>query len=129
MLKIFIGWDSGQAEPANVLKYSLEKHSSIPLDIRFLKLQELDFNRPLDPLQSTEFTYSRFLVPHLCGYESKAIFIDCDMLCLGDIKELYDLDMNKLSKKKLVKPNANGLQQAKTMVKRGRRNSLRSLSS
>ena len=35
----------------------------------------------------------RFLVPHLCGYQGKAIFMDCDMLCLGDIKELDDLDM------------------------------------
>ena len=40
------------------------------------------------PCQSTEFTYTRFLVPYLCGYQGKAIFIDCDMLCLGDIAEL-----------------------------------------
>jgi len=94
-LRIFIGWDSREAECADVLAYSLRKHATIPLDIRFLKLSELDFDRPLDPLQSTEFTYSRFLVPYLCNYEGKAIFMDCDMLCLGDLKELDDLAMSQ----------------------------------
>jgi lipopolysaccharide biosynthesis glycosyltransferase len=92
-LRIFIGFDRREAECADVLAYSLREHASIPLEIRYLKLSELDFDRPLDPLQSTEFTYSRFLVPRLCGYRGKAIFMDCDMLCLGDIKELDDLDM------------------------------------
>jgi lipopolysaccharide biosynthesis glycosyltransferase len=92
-LRIFIGFDHREAECADVLAYSLRAHASIPLDIRYLKLSELDFDRPLDPLQSTEFTYSRFLVPYLCDYRGKAVFMDCDMLCLGDIKELDDLDM------------------------------------
>jgi Glycosyl transferase family 8 len=97
MLRIFIGYDSREAECTDVLKYSLLKHSSIPLDIRYLELSKLDFNRPRDPLQSTEFTYTRFLVPHLCNYKGKAVFMDCDMLCLGDIRELDDLDMSNLA--------------------------------
>ncbi len=97
MLRVFIGFDSREAECADILKYSLLKHSSIPLDVRYLKLDELDFNRARDPLQSTEFTYTRFLVPHLCNYRGKAIFMDCDMLCLGDIKELDDLDVSGLA--------------------------------
>jgi lipopolysaccharide biosynthesis glycosyltransferase len=96
-LKIFIGWDSRFPEPALVLEYSLKKHSSIPLDINFLKYEELDFNREPDPLASTEFTYTRFLVPHLCGFKGKAIFMDNDMLCFNDIKELDDLSMEGLT--------------------------------
>ena len=95
MLRIFIGWDSRFPEPADVLRYSLLKHSSIPLDIRYLKLDELKLNRTHDPLASTEFTYSRFLVPYLCNFQGKAIFMDNDMLCLGDVKELDDLDMSQ----------------------------------
>jgi hypothetical protein len=97
MLTIFIGFDSREAEAADVLEYSLRRHSSIPLDIRYLKLAELNFARPRDPLQSTEFTYTRFLVPHLRGYQGKAVFMDCDMLCLGDIRELDELDMTGLA--------------------------------
>ncbi|MFO0947114.1 MAG: glycosyltransferase [Planctomycetota bacterium] len=97
MFRIFIGWDSREAECADILRHSLIKHSSIPLDIRYLKIDELGLHRPRDPLQSTEFTYTRFLVPHLCNFEGKAVFMDCDMVCLGDIKELDDLDMTGLA--------------------------------
>ena len=93
MLRIFIGWDSRFPEPADVLRYSLLKHSSIPLDIRYLKLDELGLNRTVDPLASTEFTYTRFLLPHLCNFQGKAMFLDNDMLCLGDVRELDELDM------------------------------------
>lgn len=92
--RIFIGWDSKQAESADVLAYSLRRHSSVPLDIRFLKLGELEFSRKLDPLQSTEFTYTRFLIPKLCDYQGTALFLDSDMLCLADVKELAELDMS-----------------------------------
>ena len=97
MLRIFIGWDSREAEVADVLTYSLREHASIPLDIHYLKLDELPLERERDPLQSTEFTYSRFLVPFLCDYKGKAIFMDCDMLALGDIKALDDLPMDSLA--------------------------------
>jgi len=95
--KIFIGYDSRMPIASDVLKYSLEKHSSTPLSIELLNLKELElsigFKRPQDPLQSTEFTYTRFLVPYLCGYKGKAIFMDNDMICLADINEVWNLDM------------------------------------
>lgn len=81
---------------ADVLVHSLLKHSSIPLDIRFLKKDELGFERH-DPLASTEFTYTRFLVPSLCGFHGTALFMDCDMLCFSDVKEIFDLDMSELA--------------------------------
>jgi lipopolysaccharide biosynthesis glycosyltransferase len=97
MLRIFIGWDSRFPEPADVLRYSLLRHSTIPLEIRYLKLDELKLRRPHDPLASTEFTYSRFLVPHLCGFRGTALFLDNDMLCLSDIREIAELDMHKFA--------------------------------
>jgi hypothetical protein len=38
----------------------------------------------------TEFTYSRFLVPYLCGFKGKAVFMDADMAVTGDIAELFE---------------------------------------
>lgn len=90
---VFIGWDSRMPEVSDVLTHSLRKHSSKPLTITHLKLPELGLNRVFDPLASTEFTYSRFLVPFLCGYEGIALFMDNDMLCLSDIQEIFNLDM------------------------------------
>lgn len=37
----------------------------------------------------TEFTYSRFLVPYLCDFKGKALFLDADMVVVGDIAELF----------------------------------------
>lgn len=91
--RVFIGWDSRFPEPARVLAHSLRKHASKPLDIRFLDLAHLEacygFRRAHDPLASTQFTYSRFLVPWLCGYQGLALFLDNDMVCRGDVVSLF----------------------------------------
>lgn len=38
----------------------------------------------------TDFTFSRFLVPYLCGYEGAAIFVDSDIIVQDDIAKLFD---------------------------------------
>lgn len=96
--KIFIGWDKRFPEPAEVLAYSIRKNASIPVDVHYLDLAKLQaehgFQREWDPRQTTEFTYTRFLIPWLCKYQGRALFLDNDMLCLGDVAELAALPMN-----------------------------------
>lgn len=91
-LEIFIGWDSREPIAYEVAKHSALKHSSIPLEIVPIKLQELvdrgAYTRDVDPLASTEFTYSRFFTPWLAGYKGWALFCDCDFLFLGDLADL-----------------------------------------
>lgn len=87
MLKIFIGFDHRQPISYNVLQYSLFMHSSKPLAITPLVLPQL----PIQRGGLTPFTFSRFLVPHLCDYEGYALFLDADMLALADIAELFDM--------------------------------------
>jgi lipopolysaccharide biosynthesis glycosyltransferase len=98
---IYIGYEPSQHLAYEVLKFSLESNSSAKLDIHPLHLERLkrgiDFNRPHDPLQSTEFTYTRFLVPYLTGYRGRALYMDCDMICFGDIAEIYSLDLSNFS--------------------------------
>ena len=81
-LKIYIGYDSKEDIAYRVCKHSLLKRSSIDVKVYSLKLQELVarnyYSRSIDPLASTEFTYSRFLVPVLADYKGWAIFCDCD---------------------------------------------------
>jgi SAM-dependent methyltransferase len=101
MNTIYIGWDSTQEIAYQVLEWSIRKHARRPVEIRPLKLEDmktiLGFERPQDPLQSTEFTYTRFLVPALQNYGGVALFLDCDMLALGDVTELFDLPMDGLA--------------------------------
>ena len=89
----FIGYDSKEDIAYRVCKQSLLKNSSIEIKVLALKLYELvarDFyKRSVDPLASTEFTYSRFLVPLLMNYKGWAVFCDCDFLFLEDVSKLF----------------------------------------
>jgi lipopolysaccharide biosynthesis glycosyltransferase len=90
--RVFIGWDSREQIAYDVARQSLLDNASIPVEIVPIKLAELVSNgaytRDVDPLASTEFTYSRFLTPYLAGYQGWALFCDCDFLFFGDVAEL-----------------------------------------
>jgi hypothetical protein len=94
-IPIFIGYDPRERAATNVLIDSLYQHSSAPLAITPLVTPQLEaqglYRRERDPKQSTAFSFTRFLVPHLMGYQGWAIFMDCDMLARGDISELWSL--------------------------------------
>ncbi len=92
---IYIGWDSREDIAYQVCRHSLLGAATVPVSIQRLVRQDLRnqglYHRDEDPLASTEFTYTRFLVPHLAGYQGWALFCDCDFLWLGDVKELLAL--------------------------------------
>ena len=60
----------------------------MPVSLIGLRLWQLPLRREREAMQSTEFAFSRFLVPWLCDYEGYAVFMDSDVLCRGDIAEL-----------------------------------------
>ncbi len=96
--RVFIGYDPREEVAVNVLTASFQAHATIPVQIGQVRLDQLRgvYTRERDPKQSTDFSFSRFLVPWLAGYQGWALFIDADMLCLGDIAELWALrDENK----------------------------------
>ena len=90
MIRVFIGYDPNETVAYHVLAQSIMEHSSVPVSITPLKRSMLpEYTRPRASNESTEFSMTRFLVPHLCNYEGYAIFMDCDMLCMADIEELW----------------------------------------
>lgn len=93
MIKVFIGFDDRETAAYHVLCHSILKRASVPVTIAPLMLSQLGgvFHRERNLLQSTDFSFSRFLTPWLCGYEGWAVFMDCDMLMLRDINELWAL--------------------------------------
>lgn len=93
MIRVFIGYDPREAAAFSVLAHSIWTRASEPIAIVPLMLSELAcvFMRERHPLQSTDFAFTRFLVPHLCGYEGFGIFMDCDMLVRDDIAKLWAL--------------------------------------
>ena len=88
MVRCFIGYDPAETVAYHVLAHSILRHASVPVSITPLVLRQLPMTRERDPRQSTEFSFSRFLVPWLCGFKGEAIFLDCDMLVRADIAEL-----------------------------------------
>ena len=41
----------------------------------------------------TEFSNYRFLIPELCEFKGRAIYLDSDMICFRDINELFNAPM------------------------------------
>jgi lipopolysaccharide biosynthesis glycosyltransferase len=91
MLRIFIGYDSREVAAYQVCSYSIIKHAKQPVLITPLNIRHLTGFTNTDYKASTEFAFSRFLVPYLCDYEGRALFMDCDMLVRTNIAELFDL--------------------------------------
>ena len=93
-MKVFVGYDSREQIAYDVCEYSILKYNRnarvIPLKQDELREQKL-YWRDNDPLSSTEFTFTRFLVPHLCNYQGWALFVDCDFLFQINIEEIFAL--------------------------------------
>lgn len=91
MIRVFIGYDDNEKVAFSTLSHSLLKHATQPIAITPIRLQNIKdvFVRERLPIQSTEFAFSRFLVPYLCNYSGHAIFMDCDMLSRSDISALW----------------------------------------
>ena len=91
MINVFIGYDENEKVAYNVLSYSILKNSTRPVAITPIYLPNIrdDFVRERIPKQSTDFAFSRFMIPHLMNYQGWALFMDCDMLMFEDISKLW----------------------------------------
>lgn len=71
MIRVFIGYDPNETIAWHVLSHSIHVRSSRPVSITPLMLSQLkeEMWRERNSLQSTEFSFSRFLVPYLCNYQ------------------------------------------------------------
>ena len=98
MDKIYVGWDSREDIAYQVCEHSILNRSKTT-DVIPLKQSDLrdsgTYTREKDKLGSTEFTFTRFLVPHLQDYKGWALFCDCDMVFLIDAKEIFDQALAK----------------------------------
>jgi lipopolysaccharide biosynthesis glycosyltransferase len=104
-VRVFIGSGEASRLERKTLVHSLRKNSKRELDIYVFNgthnAVERNDDPPFDaglPLHIkyrnyTEFSNYRFLIPQLCGFQGRAIWLDSDMICLGDIGELFDTDL------------------------------------
>ncbi|HEX6716896.1 MAG TPA: glycosyltransferase [Pyrinomonadaceae bacterium] len=115
-VKVFIGSGEASLIERKVAIYSLRKHTKRELDVYVCNgthnAIELNDEEPvLAPMSLrvkyrnvTEFSLYRFLIPQLCEYTGKAIYIDSDTICLSDIAQLFDTPLDGADF--LAKPDA-----------------------
>ena len=91
MIHVFTGFDPREEVGSHTFNSSLIHNSSEPVTI--CSLHEQNLKKLIKSGQrdgSNAFTYSRFLIPYLMGYQGFAIFVDgADMVMKGDIAELW----------------------------------------
>jgi lipopolysaccharide biosynthesis glycosyltransferase len=104
-IRVFIGSGEASRIERNTAIYSLRKNSKRELDIYVFNgthnSVQLSNGEPfLAPMSLrvkyqniTEFSLYRFLIPELCNYQGRAIYIDSDTVSLSDIGELFDTPM------------------------------------
>ena len=97
---IYVGWDSREDIAYQVCEHSILRRTRSDIRVQPLKQSVLReqglYTRDVDRLASTEFTFTRFLVPHLNSYTGWAVFCDSDMVFLMDANELFrNLDDTK----------------------------------
>lgn len=85
MIRLFAGYDEREAVGFHVFLSSVIRRASAPVAVTAIQDAELTDG-------SNAFTYARYKVAEMCGFEGWALFADaCDMLCLGDLAEIWAL--------------------------------------
>ena len=91
---VFVGYDTREDIAYQVCEFSIKRFNPnvaiTPLVQHELRQKKI-YWREVDKLASTEFTFTRFLVPHLMNFKGWALFIDCDIVFLEDVENLFSL--------------------------------------
>lgn len=100
MIDVFIGYDPVEAGAYHTLVHSIHSRCSQPVRFTPVSLSNLKgwLTRSRHPMQSNDFSFSRFLVPWMCDFKGYAIFMDCDMVVTDDISKIWALRDDKAVK-------------------------------
>ncbi len=94
-VKIFVASTAAEWLPTRVLEFSIRETSELP--VQLYRIADFDRSIPmpreLRNRPRTPFSFQRFLIPELCGYQGKAIYLDADMQLFTDIGALWNSPM------------------------------------
>lgn len=95
-IRVFVGAGRAQRLPFLVLRRSILQRTYRQCDVRSLDDCGITYRLPKDKVNRprTPFSFQRFAIPALCGYQGRAIYLDSDMLVLDDIENLWSLRMD-----------------------------------
>jgi hypothetical protein len=95
-IRVFVGAVHSHRLMFEVLRWSIRRHTQRPVEVSAIgellgtdpPMPKKPENRPVTP-----FSFQRFAVPSLAGFQGRAIYVDSDQIVLRDIAELHDLPM------------------------------------
>lgn len=91
LIRVFIGYDRRFAFQWHLCAHSIMRRASRPVQILPLIAPAIKNESGHEPKKAaTEFTFSRFFVPYLCGFKGFGIFMDIDMILQDDIAKFWD---------------------------------------
>jgi len=95
-ISVFVAATEAEWLPMRVLEFSIRENCSSPVEVNALYTYKRDIPLPkkLKNRPRTPFSFQRFLIPEICGYEGRAIYLDSDMLVFGDISEIWNQPFN-----------------------------------
>lgn len=91
MIRIAVGFDQREAIAYHTFCQSVIARASRPVSFVPLALNNLSGYAETHTDGSNQFIYSRFLTPYLMDFDGWALFADGDMICLGDVADLWAL--------------------------------------
>jgi hypothetical protein len=93
-IRIFVGSDRSQMLATWVLEYSIRRHASMSVEV--VSMCDVAVPMPRDPANRprTGFSFARFLIPSLCQFRGRAIYLDADMLLFDDIVKVWEYPMD-----------------------------------
>jgi lipopolysaccharide biosynthesis glycosyltransferase len=94
MNTIVIGSSREQKLPSLVLEYTIQKHATTP--VRVVHTYDMKFPSPKDQknVSRTGFSFARFAVPKISGFEGLALYLECDQIVFKDVTKLFKLPFN-----------------------------------
>lgn len=94
-IRVFVGTEVDQWLATKVLAFSIKLRTSASVEVFPLYLSNIEIPVPKDKKNypRTPFSFQRFLIPELCEFQGRAIYLDSDMQVFDDIRGLANRDM------------------------------------
>lgn len=95
-VSVFVAATAAEWLPTRVLEFSIQETSALPVQLHRIASFErsIPMPRELRNRPRTPFSFQRFLIPELCGYQGRAIYLDADMQLFTDIGALWNTPMD-----------------------------------
>lgn len=96
-IKVFVATTEAQMLATKVLEYSIKKHASGNVEVVPMHLCSVEIPKPKHEKNwpRTPFSFQRFIIPEVCQYKGRAIYLDSDMQVFTDIRALWEMDFQE----------------------------------